>query len=233
MNDLALISIGLGFGLALAVVTVLCVAMVWSAYKQREGTRIAQKYLTHLIAENTQALGLLRSEVTTALAKMDAGRLYSASVNLQRLVKNLGIQVDTIQKTVFAQPAIDFSGIGQQGTELDTEAEDDARMIAEANRWRQPAVGGTYPPYADPLGGLSEDEKRQRTLEYFERRRAAAAGFPYAPNLPSTPPTAGSGIYASLLEDAAQNPVPPPAVPDFSGIEPEEGIELSDKGELG
>ena len=241
MNDLALLSIGLGLGLALALVAILCAAMFWTTWKQREQTRIAQKFLTHLLEQNTQAIAALRGDVAAALSRLDAERLYSASINLQRLVKSLALQVDTLQRTVFHQPAgpaLDFSQAGMQaGTNLDEEAEDDTRMLREAGRWQPPPASPSNPnlPPADPLAGLPEEERAKRVLEYFERKRAAAAGFPYLAESfpsPSTPPAAGSGAYASLLDEASQRPQPSPSPADFSGMEPEEGVELVDKGEL-
>ena len=129
---------------------------------------------------------------------------------------------------------------GVAGTGIDEEAEDDARMLREAGRWQQPLANQ---PLADPLAGLSEDEKRRRVLEYFERKRAVEAGFPYSPPASanplsgfvpstSTPPAAGSGIYTSLLDEAGRTPQPPPVPTDFSGLEPEEGVELTAKTEL-
>lgn len=245
MNDLALLAIGLGLGLVLAVVVGLCGSMIWSASKQRKQTLDAQQYLTHHLDRNTQAMTLLRSDISAALSKLDAERLYSSSVAIQRSAKSLALQVDQLQKVVFAQPASPAIDFTTAGLGMDAEAEDDARMLAENNRWRQAAQ--TNPPVydgmpsrfgvGDNLDGLSEEEKSRRVLEYFEKRRAARAGFPYA-DVPlasgsiSAPPTAGSGAYASLLEEAASRPPAPVIAPDFSGTELEEGIDLVGKGEL-
>lgn len=242
MNDLALLAIGIGFGLALSLVAIMTYVLWTSARKMQHDIGVFIQTVPALRDQIASALDKLRGEVSVGLAKMDAERLYSASINLQRLVKSLGMQVDTMQKAVFAQPpspAIDWT---PPGTGLDTEAEDDARMLADRARWRQetsqPAyqpVGypAGYPPAADPLANLSEEDKSRRVLEYFERQRAARAGYPYPASQPdSTPPTAGSGAYASLLDEANRQPVLTPLPPDFSGMEPEEGVDLIAKGEL-
>jgi len=243
MNDLALLAIGIGFGLAIGLVAVMVFVLYRTATSFSRTTNAALSHSADALAANKLAMQQLRGEVSVGLSKIDAEKMYSASLQLQRLVKSLGQQVDTMQKALYAQPpapAIDWTS---PGTGMDTEAEDDARMLAERNRWRAPSSSTNPDQYVsptfstnDPLAGLSEEERRLRTLEYFERRRAATAGFPYVgPSNPlsSTPPTAGSGIYASLLDEANQRP-PASSVPlDFSGLQDEEGVELSEKGELG
>lgn len=79
----------------------------------------------------------------------------------------------------------------------------------------------------NPLASLSEEEKNRRVQAFFERRRADGIS-----RFGSAPPSAGSGAYASLLEDAAQQepPAKPPA--DF-GDEDESDVDLTGKGELG
>jgi hypothetical protein len=248
MNDLALLAIGLFGGFLLAVIAVLVYVLWSSARKMQHSLGVFFNTIPTLRDSISNSVDKLRGDVSVGLSKMDAEKMYAASIQLQRLVKSLGQQVDTMQKALYAQPpapAIDWT---PAGTGLDEEAADDARMIAERNRWQAiasqnppayPATPSNFPPPADPLANFSDDEKRQRTLEYFERRRAAQAGFPYPPASPaspfspaSTPPAAGAGIYASLLDEAASQPPAFHPAPDFSGIEPEEGVELVDKGEL-
>jgi hypothetical protein len=246
MNDLALLAIGLFGGFLLAVIAVLVYVLWSSARKMQHSLGVFFNTIPTLRDSISNSVDKLRGDVSVGLSKMDAEKMYAASIQLQRLVKSLGQQVDTMQKALYAQPpapAIDWT---PAGTGLDEEAADDARMIAERNRWAaMSGVGaggiGRHPEdqLNDPLAGFSDDEKRQRTLEYFERRRAAQAGFPYPPASPaspfspaSTPPAAGSGAYASLLDEAASQPPAFHPAADFSGIEPEEGVELVDKGEL-
>jgi len=248
MNDLALLAIGIGMGLALALVAV----MVYSLYRlvtQFRSSAAALLARVHeALAADKFSMDQLRGEVTLALSRVDAERLYSASLTLNRLVKSLASQVDTLQRALFAQPpapAIDWTS---PGTGLDDEAADDARMLAERARWQpisQPASQPTNQPPPDPLVSLTEEEKSLRVQQFFERRRAeqAAAGMtvgsgayqPFTGSVlpPSTPPAAGSGIYSSLLDEAGQRPQPPSQPADFSGLEMEEGVELSGKGELG
>ena len=240
MNDLALIAIGLGLGLCLTLVAVMVYALFRAASRMSQSVECMIALTKH--SEGT--IDRLRTDLTAALSRLDAERLYSASIGLQRLVKSLGLQVDTLQRTVFAQPAgpaLDFTPTGMG---LDEEAVDDARMLAERARWQQSAN-----PPVDPLAGLTEQEKAVRVQQFFERRRQeqAAAGqvagqvevaagtmgvYPWSSSPSSTPPAAGSGIYSSLLEEVGQHPQPVPAPADFSGLEPEEGVELSEKTEL-
>ena len=254
LNDLALIAIGIGFGLCLAAVAGMVYVLERAAQRM---SRSAERMIA-LAQHSEGVIDRLRSDMINALSRLDAERLYSASINLQRLVKSLAIQVDTMQRALFTQPpapALDFTPAGMG---LDEEAEDDARMLADRARWQsagqpQPAKQSPLDPLADPLAGLTEEEKRIRVHQFFERRRqeqaaaatgatggatigSYAAGNPYPPGFvpSSTPPAAGAGIYSSLLDEAVRGPQPstqPPA--DFSGLEPEAGVELDDKGELG
>ena len=231
MNDLALLCIGLGLGFMLSIVAVMVYVLWSSARKMQHSLGVFLNTVPALRDQISGSIDKLRGEVSVGLGKMDAERLYSTSLQLQRLVKSLTLQVDTMQRALFAQPpspALDFTAGG-----MTEEAEDDARMIAERNRWQQPA---NQPP-VDPLTNLTEAEKAIRVQQFFEKRRQEAATA-YATGGPgsdfgySSPPAAGSGAYSSLLDEANQRlqPAPPPA--DFSGLEPEEGIELAGKGEL-
>lgn len=239
MNDLALICIGAGLGLVLALVAVMTYGLYSANIQSRRDTAASHKTIADWLQKNYAENTRLRLEVTTALSRLDAEQLRASSLAIQRSAKLLAGQVDQLQKVVFAQPpspAIDFTPSG-----MEDEAEDDARMLADRARW-QAATGQSGPfnqPAVDPLVNLSEEDKNRRVLEYFERQRAARAGFPYGPathpdqfNTASTPPAAGSGAYAYLLDEASQIPPVRPPAPDFSGMEPEEGVELTEKGEL-
>lgn len=232
MNDLALIAIGCGFGLSLALVSVLACFLAWSTYKQRELTQTAQKNLARLLESNMQSVDRLRGEVTLALSRMDAERLYAASLQIQRASRSLGQQVDTLQRALFASqhgPAISTGP--DPAFSLDEEALDDERLVAERARWQ-----GAHQPQPGPLDGLSDEEKAARVQQFFQRRRGEQAGGTggiYSPA--STPPAAGSGIYASLLEEVqATQPFVPRAAPaDFDDAGTGDGVDLTEKGELG
>lgn len=245
MNDLALLAIGIGGGLCLSLIAV----MVYSLYHTVNSfTRTINSALHRIddqLAAGKLATQQMQNNVNFALSRLDAEALRSSSLAIQRSAKSLALQVDQLQKVVFAQPSQPATDFTTAGLGIEEEAEDDARMLAENNRWRQSAH--TNPPIydgmpsqfgvGDNLDGLSEEEKSRRVLEYFEKRRAARAGFPYADvssasGPVSAPPTAGSGVYASLLEEAASRPPAPVIAPDFSGTELEEGIDLVGKGEL-
>ncbi|MDE2103576.1 MAG: hypothetical protein KGL39_40425 [Patescibacteria group bacterium] len=241
LNDLALLSIGIGFGAAICLVAVLVYALYRTASSFSRTVNASLKLAADQLAANKLAIQQMQSNVNFALSRLDAEALRASSLAIQRAAKTLGGQVDQLQKVVFAQPAAPALDFSPQGLGMDVEAEDDARLIDEQrSRWQPsplPPQSFTAPP-ADPLAGLSEEEKRRRTLEYFERRRAAQAGFPYPAAgaadyaAPSAPPTAGSGIYASLLEEAASRPPAPSPAPDFSGTELDSEVDLVGKGEL-
>lgn len=230
LNDLALLAIGAFLGGALFLIAAMCAALCYSTYKQREQTKVAQTYLTHLLEQNTVAQGQLRSDVTLALSRMDAERLYDASLAIQRASKSLNSQVSLLNKAVFAQnplgPGLDLTTPPlPESFTMDDEAADDERMLREAGRWD----GGPRNHLVDPLAGLSEEEKNFRVQQFFERRRKAQAGAPMSPIADIHP--VGESAYSALFDAAKErqdNPQPP-ALPDLGGVEAEE---LTDKGEL-
>jgi hypothetical protein len=227
MNDLALIAIGFLLGLVLAVVAVLAFALWREASMQRtESKNYATLILDHFKAsrnaldmfrrENTMQIEKLRSEVALALSRMDAERLHDASLAIQRSSKQMSAAVATLTKAIYAQPAIDT---GPETFGIEDEAADDARMLAEQNRWAaQP----------DPFAGLTEEEKNARVQQYFQNRQRNGIS-----HFGSAPPAAGAGAYASLLEEAQQVAPPMKPMADFDDMAAEDGLDLSGKGELG
>lgn len=216
MNELALIAIGAAFGLALALVAVMVYALVTTATGFRRTVNASLTKVADELAAQKMSLNVLRADISASLSRMDAERLYEASLAVQRSAKSLSAQITTLQKVVFAQPAIDT---GPETFGIEDEAEDDARMLAEQARWAgQP----------DPLAGLSEEEKNRRVQQFFQNRpRGGISHFG------SAPPTAGAGAYASLLEEAQQRVPPTPPPGDFDDANGEDGLDLSGKGELG
>lgn len=216
MNELALIAIGAGFGLSLALIAIMVYALVTTASKFCDKLTVSLTKVSDSLTSQKLMLEHLRTEISMSLSRMDAERLYEASLAVQRSAKSLSAQITTLQKVVFAQPAIDT---GPETFGIEDEAEDDARMLAEQARWSgQP----------DPLAGLSEDEKNRRVQQFFQNR--ARGGISH---LGSSPPTAGAGVYASLLEEAQQRVPPTPPPGDFDDANGEDGLDLSGKGELG
>jgi hypothetical protein len=252
MNELALILIGLILGLSLALVAGLTYALWTSARSLRQTVTAALADSSAALAASTLATDKLRGEVSLSLSRMDAERLYAASLSIQRASKSLAGQVGVLQKTLFAAapaPALDFAPSSPPDAfGLDDEALDDARMVQERARWQQAGQAGGAVAPLDPLAGLTDAEKSLRVQQYFERRRAAGEGNPlaypptYPPTYPpSTPPAPGSGAYSSLLDDVAlrPTPTPPPAdFPDLAGFDGSDGMGglseavLTDKGEL-
>ena len=234
MNDLALLTIGVGFGLVLALVAAMTYSLHSSAKTLRQDFTAATVSLTATAANSTQSIQQLRNELTTALARLDGDRIYSASVSLQRTAKSLAATTHSLEHAVLAQPsspAIDTSFTGM--TALDEEAADDARMLAERGRWQ---ASSSYPDSANPLAGMTEEEKQRRVAEFFRQRarQADQTGLPDISNLASlsSPPAPGSGAYASLLDLAAQQPPAAKPAPDFSTFEEDGGGDLAGKGEL-
>jgi hypothetical protein len=216
MNDLALIAIGaiLGMALALTAVMVYSLWITASGFKRTVNAALAES--TKALTAQNAIVDKLRSEVALALSRMDAERLYEASLAVQRSSKAMAGAVATLTKAIYAQPAIDT---GPETFGIEDEAEDDARMIAEHQRWAG----------ADPLAGLSEEEKNRRVQMFFENRRRTQQGG--ISHLGSSPPVAGAGAYASLLDTQEPAPAKPPA--DFDDMMGEENGALDDKGEFG
>lgn len=217
MNDLALIAIGAAAGFFLAVIAVMVAALWHIATGFRRTVIAALAKNTEAFTAQTAIVDKLRAEVALALSRMDAERLYEASLAVQRSAKSLSAQIATLQKVVFAQPAPPAFDLGPETFGMDDEAADDARILAEQARWAQP----------DPLAGLSEEEKNRRVQQFFEQRRQDGIS-----RFGSSPPTAGAGAYASLIEEAQQRVPPTPPPGDFDDASGEDG-DLSGNGELG
>lgn len=216
MNDLALIAIGAAAGFFLAVIAVMVAALWHIATGFRRTVIAALNKNAEAAAAQSHIVDKLRSEVALAMSKMDAERMYEASLAIQRASKSLNVQVDTLQKAVFAHPAPPAFDLGPDTFTIEDEAAEDARIIAERNRWAQP----------DPLAGLTDEEKNRRVSLFFEQRRRDGMS-----RMGSAPPTAGAGAYATLLEEAQPAPAKPPA--DIHEEGSEEPWDLDGKGELG
>lgn len=216
MNDLALIAIGGGLGFALALIAVMVYVLWTTAAAMRRAANASITKSTEATASLHAVVGQMRTELATSLSRMDAERLYEASLAVQRSAKSLSAQIATLQKVVFAQPAPPAFDLSPETFGIEDEAADDARMLAEQARWAQP----------DPLAGLSEEEKNRRMQQFFEQRRQNGIS-----RFGSAPPTAGAGAYASLIEEAQQQtpPAKPPGDFDDAG---EEGFDATGRGEL-
>lgn len=219
MNDLALLAIGAGFGLALALIAVMVYGVWTTASGFRRTVNASLAKVAESLAAQNAVVDKLRAEVSLALSRMDAERLYEASLAVQRSSKAMGSAVATLTKAIYAQPAAPAFDLADPMAGIEDEAEDDARVMAEQSRWAQP----------DPLAGLSEEEKNRRVHEFFQNRQRDAGINRFG----SSPPTAGAGAYASLIEEAQQS-APPTKPPADIHDEPDDAPwELDGKGELG
>jgi hypothetical protein len=272
LNVLALLVIGAGLGGCLLLVAVLTYALWRIGRKvERRLGRVDQRgaQMVESAGQVLAACAALKQDVAAALARIDAERLYAASLAIQRASKSLGAQVSELQRTVFAQPpapAIDLSGGGnydygpgygpppppEQFT-LDDEAADDARMWQDRSRWQGAGAGSES---AGPLDSLTPEEKARQVQQYFEQRRMDATSrggitpFAPAPTVPappsSTPPTFGSGAYATLAEQVARQVAhrPPASFADLdsaaatfpaavpAAASADSGVDFVDKSEL-
>lgn len=234
LDILALLAIGGGLGLALALVAVMVYALYHLASTLRNTAVRSLAQVAEVLKAQEQTINHLRTEMEQALARVDAERLYQSSLAIQRASKSLGAQTAELQRVLFAQPtrqpALDLSY--GMATGLETEPDGDFNAS---------------PP--DPLAGLASDERERRVQQFFAQRNRERVGQPGSGNqqdiyaIGSVPPAFGAGAYAALAEEAArlqrQQPLQP--APDLSssvtgsGDEDDsaEGIDLSDKGELG
>ena len=205
MNELATLVIGMIFGGGILLMALAAAFLFWTAVQMRKESGDSKKETTAAIKANTVAIEKMRSEVALALSQMDAQRLYEASVGIQKVNKKLSESVTQLNKVVFAAtpPGLDMSGINTPGFNLDEEAQDDARMIAERNRWlaQQP------PDEIDP----------EQVSNFFAQRRRSGI-YPIG----STPPAGGA--YQAVAESQPEAPVA--TLPDLGGDD------LSGEGEL-
>lgn len=208
MNELALIAIGAVIGASLCLVSGVGALMLWSVYRIRKDNEAVTKGIVTLLQQNAVAMDKLRGEVGLSLSRMDAERLYEASLAIQKSAKSLSVQVAALNKAVFAGAPQGLDVTNPEFTLAD-EAEDDARMIGERNRW---------------ASGLSEEDQAKAVNDFFAtRRRAAQAGIH---PIGSTPPYTG---YEAMQE---QQPQPSAGLPDFADAAGEDGLDLTGVPEL-
>lgn len=244
LDILALLAIGGGLGLVLALVAVMVYAIYHLAATLRRTASRSLAQVAEVLKAQEMAISHLRTEVSQALARVDAERLYAASLAIQRASKSLGAQTAELQRVLFAQPghapALDLAGGLDYGMSAGMEPEDEINSGS-----------------VDPLAGLTPDEREQRVQQFFAARNRERVGRPGSGNQQDirsvagmaagtgtgAPPAFGSGAYAALAEEAArlQSAAPIPVPADFSGVvtdagdgmDSPEGVDLSDKGELG
>ena len=226
LDILAILAIGFGGGLVLALVAAMVYALLAANRETRRQTASALATLTDWLQRSHHALEQQRLEVGAALARFDPERLQQASLAITRSAKSLAAQVGELEKVVFAKPAtpaLDFSADG---------------MDEDLQPQREP-----WPPMDNPLERLTEQEKQARVNDYFQQRERerrqnwAAEQNPFSATLPPAQPVGPAppftGAYADLVASAATSHPPAATAPaDFSGTEPEAGVELSEKGEL-
>lgn len=213
MNELALIAIGVVIGASLCLVSGVGALMLWSVFRIRRDNEAVNRTLVSLLQQNTVAMDKLRGEVGLSLSRMDAERLYEASLAIQKSAKSLGAQVAALNKAVFSGAPAGLDVTNPEFTLAD-EAEDDARMIAERNRWQTP----------DTMAGLSEEEKARVVSEFFTKRRREVQAGVHA--VGSTPPYTGAYEAMQSQQTASSG------LPDFAEAAGEDGLDLTDASEL-
>lgn len=154
MNTLAILAIGCGFGLALSLTAVMVYLLHRAAASLTTG--VTGKLETVRLALSQQSLALehakgelaeIKQQVLSALSRLDADQLQRSSLSIQRAARTLGLQVETLQKALFASTASNLTGLppspgidlSPEAFGLDEEAAEDARMMQERERWR--AIG--------------------------------------------------------------------------------------------
>lgn len=208
MTEFGLIAVGLLLGVILALVAVAAYLMFQAVSQQRTETRSAIRSVAAVIQRNTQTIDLLRTEVTRSLDRMDADRLHDASQHIQLGAKQLAVAVGQLSRLMYAQqggnsgsgydpslgtfttPAAQPAGYAQAFS-IDDEALDDARMLAERQRWNrehaereqlrptgsQPsgAAGAAGPPSMlpldDPFAGMTQEQRAKAVQDFFAARR--------------------------------------------------------------
>src|SRR5271165_2400482 len=145
---LAVVAIGL-FGLIFGVLLALLGAMAWSlhrsAEKQKSLNDFAFKILTEQAMKLTGEMQTLKVDVAMNLAKMDSGRLFEASMAIQKSSKEMAHSVATFSKLLFAQQGAStgmapMAGFPQQplmdqAFSLEDERADDEYLAGQSGRW--------------------------------------------------------------------------------------------------
>jgi hypothetical protein len=206
VNELALIAIGMMFGMVLLFVGIAAAFLFYTAVQMRKESAESKKSVTASLKSNTAAIDLLRSEVALSLSRMDAERLYEASVSIQKANKRLEQTAQMLSKIVFAStsppPGLDMTGT--PGFTMEEEAADDARMLDERNRW---LAEQDHDP-VDPA----------QVQDFFERRRRETRSGIHS--IGSTPPA--NGAYTSVTQGQPEKPVA--TLPDLGGDEDLVGV---------
>lgn len=199
MNDLALIAIGLLFGIVLAVVMIAAAFLFWTAIQMRKEASEAKRDVAKAMRECTQAITEIRIEVANSLAKLNPDRVDEAYAGIVKSHRTLSGIVGQLNKIVFAAVTPEMP----TGFAMDDEAADDARMLAERNRWM-----------AQQTPEVSQDQVN----DFFASRRRSGIY-----SVGSTPPA--TGAYQAIAEQQVEKP--PQTLPD---LEPD--AELAGTGEL-
>lgn len=199
MNDLALIAIGLLFGIVLAVVMIAAAFLFWTAIQMRKEAADAKRDVAKAMRECTQAINEIRIEVANSLAKLNPDRVDEAYAGIVKSHRTLSGIVGQLNKIVFAAVTPEMP----TGFAMDDEAADDARMLAERNRW---------------MAQQAPEVSQEQVNDFFANRRRNGVY-----SVGSTPPA--TGAYQAIAEQQAEKP--PQTLPD---LDPD--AELAGTGEL-
>lgn len=197
MIQFGLLSVGLLLGIILALVAVAAYLMFRSVSEQRAETRQAMQSMATIISRNTRATETLRSDVTMALARMDADKLHDASQQIQVCIKQFSVAVGQLSRLMYAQQQVNpgsgydpnlgtFTTPAAGAFSVDDEATDDARMLAERQRWNREQAEEMRPnpasvsppslmPMDDPFAGMTTDQRAKAVQDFFAARRSGRA----------------------------------------------------------
>jgi hypothetical protein len=125
VNQFALLTIGLVLGILASTLVTATAVIAWAAWKLRRDSVLLATTSLAAIRRNTQATLAMKSEVTLALAAMDATRLHDASQQIQRAVKQLIPAVTLLSRIVLAEG-------GQDQTRVAAAISDTPSMPPEA-----------------------------------------------------------------------------------------------------
>lgn len=184
MNTFSLILVGILIG-SLFFLTLAAVAvMAYTSWRQREDMHQSTSKLALMMNRSNAIASQLRSDVTSALAAMDANRLHDASIAIQLGARKLDHAVTTLNKVIFAAGMGD-AGMGLTGQDLDELGDTAQQQVQYVDDPRQMSHRATVfpPPGTFPTSTSPSDDPfvRWRTRQQDAAASQSGASFPTAP----------------------------------------------------
>lgn len=144
---IALALFGLLFGVLLSLLGGLAYSLNQSARAQQASISAWRQEIGKVVADSSLMADRLRLDLLAALSKLDADRLALASHAIQRSAQSLTTQTQALAKLLYASnPAANpamldpLGNMTREAFSMEEEADDDARMLAERERWQQQAA---------------------------------------------------------------------------------------------